>query len=221
MRLKYVLAAFLAYSLFMPSVYSQELLTLSDLPVVWQPAEQWQWQGQDLLSQRFSSEQDIATVAQHIQRQLQEVDLRVQRLASAWLLSFDYEPTNTHYLFLLSAQAQGTAGWMSTMKPSGRENQTIALMPSALFAGLYQHSWSVKLKHLDTDSSREPVYVLLQPVSHNKKLWQQLVTRLTKHTWQGGACTPGQWCQWHKYSQKLWLWADVNRGLWHVLWWPK
>lgn len=220
MRLKGMVGIVLAYGLFMPLAYSQEeVLSVAELPVVWQPAERWQWQGQDLSSQRFSSQQHIANVAQHIQNQLQGVDLRVQRLASAWLLSFDHPPTHTHYLFLLSAQTQGTEGWMSTMRLTDRKNHTSAFMLPALFSGLYQHSWHIR--EVNENNTKEPLYVLLQPNNKSQKLWRQLNARLIKQNWQGGSCLVNQWCQWHKNSQTLWLWMDPKQGLWHVLWWPK
>lgn len=217
--MKWLMGVFLAYGLLGSMAVSQELLTFLELPVQWQKAERWQWQGQDLLSQRFSSKQDVATVAFQIQKLAPDVDLRVQRLASAWLLSFDHAPTHTHYLFLLSAQSQGTEGWFSTMKLLKNQKSPAALVPSTLFTGLYQHSWS--LSDPDAHNMDEPFYVLLQPINSSKRLWLQLNNRFIQQAWQGGSCLKGQWCQWYKNTQKLWLWVDPKQGLWHVLWWPK
>lgn len=221
MRWRYLKRFFLAYVFCVPVALSQESIKLTELPVTWLPAEQWQWQGQELSSQRFQSQHDVATLAQHIQKQLPTVDLRVQRLASSWLLSFDHQATGTHYLFLLSAQVQGTAGWLSTMKLIETKGQPVALVPPVVFAGLYAHSWSSGNLAMAVTTRQEPFYSLLQPVNASQRLWQQINTRLIQQAWVGGYCAMGQWCQWHKNTQKLWLWVDPKLGLWHVLWWPQ
>lgn len=209
---------FLMYVFLLPTAFSQELPTFTDLPVQWQPLERWQWQGQKLSSQRFSSKHDVFIVAQQIQKHAAGINLRVQRLASAWLLSFDHEPTKSHYLFLLSAQSHGTVGWFSIMSLVNTQNSTATLVPTTLFTGLYENSWSIG--NVDENTIDEPLYVLLKPKSRSQKLWQQLNTRLLQYAWQGASCQRGQWCQWHKGLQKIWFWEDSQLGLWHVLWWP-
>ena len=192
-------------------------LRFDELAVQWQPEERWLWQGQALSSRQFSSDQDVITVAQHIQQlaHQQDVDVRVQRLSSALLLSFEDTPSQQHYLFMLSAQATGTAGWFSvlTLPSENKRPSLVSVLPQAVFKGLYQHGWSLQ--------GDDPVYALLQPSSSSPRLWQRLQNRLTQQHWAGGHCEAGRWCQWHKQSQKLWVWVDQKHGLWHVLWWQK
>ena len=204
-------------AIFLSTATQAGALHFDELAVQWQPEERWRWQDQALSSRQFTSEQDVITVAQQIQQLVhqQGVDVRVQRLSSALLLSFEEAQSRHHYLFMLSAQATGTAGWFSALAlPSeNKVSSLLSVLPQALFTGLYQHGWGIQ--------GDDPAYALLQPSSPSPRLWQRLQDRLAQQHWEGGYCELGRWCQWTKLSQKLWVWVDSQQGLWHVLWWPE
>lgn len=195
----------------MNTAWALHLPAFEDLPVQWKPKELWQWQGQTLLSQRFSSTHDVATLAALIQQRVEPSGLRIQRMSSSWLLSFDHFSKDAHYLLLLSAQPNGSQGWFSAMQLPNTEQNNV--MPPALFTGLYQHSWSIGHQENEAGS----VYFVLQPILPEPRFWQHLKTRLQGQLWQEQGCEVGQWCRWHKEKQQLWLWVDAEQGLWHVL----
>lgn len=213
--MKWFVGIFLLYIAHIKVAFGLLIPAFDHLPVQWQKAERWQWQGQEIFSQRFSSDHDVLTLSALIEQRLEAVDLRIQRLSSSWLLSFDDLPTHTHYLLLLSAQSKGTQGWLSTLTLAPKSPALNNLTPPSLFNGLYQHSWHLRIP----STEQEPLYFVLQPTSQSSTLWAQFKRRLMQHAWSGALCDQGQWCQWQKAAQRLTLWVDPKQGLWHVLWW--
>lgn len=200
------------------NVTAHVLPVLQDLPVRWQSIERWHWQGQQLTSQQFSSDQDVIVIAQQIQQRI-DTDLRIQRLSTAWLLSFEQE--KTHYLIFLSTAKKGIKGWLSSLDLTNPPLSVSISAPPLVFLGLYQHSWSVKSVDLTA-----PTYFVLQPIEKEKRqnhqLWSKFTHRLKREGWSGNVCEGmTSWCQWQHGSQKLEVWVDPNDGLWHALWWPK
>ena len=217
------IAVILGYLLFCTATHAHILPILSDLPVQWQSEESWNWQGQPISSQRFSSDSELTYVAQQIQQRLESMaDLRVQRLSSSWLLSF--EKNQIHYLILLSAQQQGSHGWLSSMSLAVTSDLSKSALPKPPleFAGLYEHSWS--LSAINSADIKPygvlPHYFILQPVRKNKKAEQALFMRLQRYGWRNRNCNNKQFCQWHKGKKKMLVWVDSKDGLWHLLWWP-
>lgn len=197
---------------------TQMLVGFQDLPVSWQKMEKWQWQGQSISSQRFSTDQDVFFITQQIQQRI-ATDLRLQRLSSSWLLSFNQD--HTHYLILLSAQQNGTQGWLSSLSLKEQSVSASFVDPPVIFSGLYQHSW-----YLQSTEFSGPDYFVLKPlISEKKKInhdWLELMHRLKRQGWRGSFCKKSSsWCQWEQGVQKLMVWVDPKNGLWHVLWWPK
>ncbi|WP_269901860.1 hypothetical protein [Paenalcaligenes faecalis] len=191
---------------YMPST-AQLLPAFHDLPVQWLAAEHWHWQGQQVTSQRFTSSRSVVDVAQQIQRRLDE-DLQVQRLPTAWLLSF--EKAHTHYLILLSAQSTGSQGWLSSLALQAESNPK----PPQVFTGLFQHSWT--MQHVEQSAT----YFIFQ-AHRPKEVMRRLVqSRLLQHGWKANACESVDWCDWHKEAKKMLIWHDPNDERWHVLWWP-
>lgn len=223
--MKKQIALTLGCLLFLTATHAHMLPVLSDLPVQWQPEESWYWQGQPISSQRFSSDSELKHVAQQIQQRLQPIaDLRLQRLSSSWLLSF--EKNHTHYLILLSAQQQGSHGWLSSMSLASANgfSEPVPSMPPIELSGLYQHSWSLSTIRADDIkmygvSDVLPQYFILQPVRKNKKAEQVLFIRLQRYGWHGGYCDNNQLCQWQKDKKRLLFWVDPKNSLWHLLWW--
>lgn len=187
---------------------AQPLPALKDLPVQWLSAEKWLWQGQSIVSQRFHSQLEVVDLAQHIQQRI-DSDLRIQRLASAWLLSFD--KAKTHYLILLSAQSQGSQGWFSSLSLHAN-----TINPPAVFNNLYEHSWQ-----LQSEQSTS-LYFMLNLTDSIQKSHTKLLARLQQQGWKNTQnCQISQWCKWQKASQQIIWWADKHRTRWHVLWWPQ
>lgn len=208
------------FLLFIDFGYSnaQMLSVFQDLPVRWQDIEKWQWQGQSVTSQYFSSDQDVMVITQKIQQRI-TTDLRIQRLTSSWLVSFDHD--QTHYLILLSVKEQGTQGWLSSLSLKEDSDSSSLKQLSSIFSGLYGHSW-----HLQSAENPSPNYFILQPLRTEKNKighdWSRLLDRLKHQGWRALSCERvGSWCQWEQGSQKLMVWGDPNGDLWHVLWWPK
>lgn len=212
--MKWLVGVFLLYIVQIKVAFGLLIPAFDHLPVQWQKAERWQWQGQEIVSQRFNSEHDVLSLSELIEQRLGAVDLRIQRLPSSWLLSFDDLSTHTHYLLLLSAQSKGTQGWLSTLTLDPKALAT-NLAPPKLFNGLYQHSWRLQT------TEKEPLYFVLQPLSQSPSLWSQLKKRLVQEAWSGALCDQNQWCQWQKAAQHFTLWIDPKQGLWHVLWWSE
>lgn len=189
------------------TVQAQPLADFKDLSVQWLQAEKWLWQGQSVVSQHFYSSLQVEALAQQIQQRI-DSDLRIQRLASAWLLSFDRAAT--HYLILLSAQSKGSQGWFSSLS---LHNTTTD--PPPIFNGLYSHSWQLQ------SEQNHPTYLILEPKTPNQSTYVKLKNRLLQQGWKNTrTCQITQWCQWQKASQKMIWWLDQNSTRWHVLWWP-
>ncbi|HHU95613.1 MAG TPA: hypothetical protein GXX62_11135 [Alcaligenaceae bacterium] len=200
--------AFLFFSCFSFPAWPQLLPVFHDLPVQWLAIEQWHWQGQPVASQRFKSQHAVVEVAQQIQQRL-EADLLIQRLPSAWLLSFEH--SGAHYLILLSALAKGSEGWLSSLvlKP------TLSSKPPVVFDGLYQHSWVVQPQDL------RALYVVLQPNRGQLSMRTLLQARLKRQGWSPESCAVTAWCDWQNGAQRMRIWIDSSTHYWHVIWWPK
>lgn len=178
---------------------------LKSLPVQWSQVEQWVWQGQKLSTQGFKSEKDAASLLKALHDQL-DSDLYIQRLPTAWVVSFERQ--HTHYLMLLHMDASGSSGWLSRMFM--RESR--AAVPS-VFNSLYEHSWSTAL--LGDDATY--MVLRLQPYQQKNALLH-LKQRLNRLGWQPVGCIDSKWCSWTKSQQYIQLWIDQTHLHWHILW---
>lgn len=175
-----------------------------NLPVQWSKMEQWSWQGQELSQQHFTSTHDALSILRSLHEQVDR-DLFVQRLPSAWVVSF--EQLQQHYLLMLQTTPSGAFGWLSRFK------MTAFSPPIArVFAPFYEHSWQMSA----LGDSHEYT-VLRLSAQQRKTAWSQLKQRLIQFGWQPLSCAAAHWCSWQNSSQHLQVFQDNHSRYWYVL----
>lgn len=186
---------------------AQLLPLLNGWPVQWQSVEQWQWQGQRIQRQGFSSSNSALELMNHLP-DLLPYDLNALALPNAWLVNFFAD--EKHFLLFLAAQHQNVTGWLSSITFL-TDHQSI---PS-VFEGLYEHRWLMQTQ------TQQPRYLVLQARKPFTKNNHRLKRRLQDQGWTSALqdCALTVACEWKKNQQRLLIWQEPRQGLWHVLWW--